>query len=246
MLGSGRPKVCVPLVAPTLPVLAADLTGLDPAHFDLVELRVDVLLGSAEDLELVRNAIGMVRQALPVEVPVLVTYRTTREGGEQEISVNDYVAVLEAAVATGQADAVDLEMMTPAESLDRVMAAARAGGTTIVTSFHDFAATPPKEELIARLRTQQDLGADVVKLAVMPSSARDVLTLLDATEEFVTSYARVPVITMAMGLTGVISRLSGETFGSCLTFGSVGRTSAPGQLPADELRRILELLHRSR
>ena len=42
-------------------------------------------------------------------------------------------------------------------------------------------------------------------------------------------HADRPIITMSMASNGMISRLSGEVFGSCLTFGAVGKASAPGQ-----------------
>lgn len=91
----------------------------------------------------------------------------------------------------------------------------------------------------------QDLGADIPKIAVMPQSKKDVLTLLAATEEMSTQYADRPIITMSMSGTGVISRLCGEVFGSAATFGMVGQGSAPGQIPADQLEQVLEILHRA-
>ena len=46
----------------------------------------------------------------------------------------------------------------------------------------------------------------------------------------VNNYADRPIITMSMAATGVISRVCGEVFGSALTFGAVGKASAPGQI----------------
>ncbi|WP_257593375.1 type I 3-dehydroquinate dehydratase, partial [Klebsiella pneumoniae] len=40
---------------------------------------------------------------------------------------------------------------------------------------------PAQEDIIYRLRRMQDLGADLPKIAVMPQSPQDVLTLLAAT-----------------------------------------------------------------
>ena len=40
---------------------------------------------------------------------------------------------------------------------------------------------PRPEDIIYRLRRMQDLGADLPKIAVMPQSPQDVLTLLAAT-----------------------------------------------------------------
>ena len=74
---------------------------------------------------------------------------------------------------------------------------------------------------------------------------KDVLTLLAATEEMVSVHADRPIITMSMAGAGVISRLCGEVFGSSLTFGSVGKASAPGQVAAKELANVLKLIHES-
>ena len=46
-----------------------------------------------------------------------------------------------------------------------------------------------------------------------------------------------------MGQRGMVSRLCGEITGSCLTFGTWGAASAPGQPSVDELRAALRLLH---
>ena len=87
------------------------------------------------------------------------------------------------------------------------------------------------------------MGADIAKIAVMPQSRKDVLTLLSATEEMTSEYAKIPVITMSMGGLGAISRICGEVFGSAVTFGAVSRESAPGQLGAEELDMALSILH---
>jgi len=244
-LGSGRPKVCVPLVGRTIDELRRGVQALVVAELDLVELRIDLLAGSAQQPALVREALGLVRAALPSGVPILFTYRTTREGGEQPASAAEYTNLLVDAINSGDIDAVDVEMLTTNEDLQAIVAAARAASVAVVVSNHEFTLTPARDEIIRRLVAQQELGADVTKIAVMPTSPRDVITLLDATEEFVATHALVPAITMSMGSLGVVSRLAGETFGSCLTFGAVGATSAPGQLEAGELRSILDILHRT-
>ncbi len=66
----------------------------------------------------------------------------------------------------------------------------------------------------------QELGADLPKIAVMPQNEKDVLVLLEATNEMFKIYADRPIITMSMSGMGVISRLCGEIFGSALTFGA--------------------------
>ena len=91
----------------------------------------------------------------------------------------------------------------------------------------------------------QDFDADLPKIAVMPTCRQDVLTLLSATLEMAETYADRPIITMSMSGTGVISRLTGEFFGSALTFGAATKASAPGQIPVSELETVLSVIHKS-
>ena len=89
----------------------------------------------------------------------------------------------------------------------------------------------------------QELGFDMTKIAVMPRKERDVLDLLDATLAMKETFGDRPFVTMSMGKIGIISRMTGECFGSSLTFGTAGAASAPGQIDAKELKQILHILH---
>ena len=86
--------------------------------------------------------------------------------------------------------------------------------------------------------------ADMVKLAVMPQKIKDMLDLLEVTEEFKFRNREMPLITMSMGHLGVLSRISGEIFGSCVTFGAGKAASAPGQMDREDLEDILAQIHR--
>lgn len=86
---------------------------------------------------------------------------------------------------------------------------------------------------------------DITKIAVMPRRRLDVLELLVAAVEMEEVHGDRPCVTMSMGGLGVISRVSGGFSGSAITFGTVGRSSAPGQLPAEKLEDILRILSES-
>ena len=240
-LGSGRPKVGVPLTGATVEALAAEAGSIDPGVADLVELRIDRL--AAADAVEVARAIDAVRAALDPALPILFTCRTRTEGGGADLGESAHRALLLAAVAHEGVDAVDVEMALPEAVVAAVVTAADAAGVPVVMSFHDLAGTPSRAGILGRLRAQQDLGADLVKLACTPATPADVLTLLAATHEYASGVDSRPAITMAMGPLGVVSRLAGETFGSVLTFGAVGAASAPGQLDAVRLREALDLIH---
>ena len=111
-------------------------------------------------------------------------------------------------------------------------------------SNHDFQTTPDASTIVNRLRSMQDLGADVVKIAVMPENKLHVVNLLAATAMMQEAYAEVPVVSMSMGKMGAISRISGQVFGSAITFASFAEASAPGQIPVDKMDEALTLIEK--
>jgi len=223
--------------------MAAGLEGLREAlrplsgtPFDLIEWRADAY-ESFRDPAALREALALLRDALG-DVPLLFTLRTKREGGAADVGPAAYAEILLAAIESGLADLADVELSQGEAVFRDIVEAAHRAGVKVIGSRHDFATTPEKETILDTLRRMQDLGADVVKLAVTPQCGRDVLTLLDATLSM--EGGPTPVITMSMGRLGAVSRVCGQVFGSCLTFGTAGRASAPGQLPAERLAAILE------
>ena len=121
--------------------------------------------------------------------------------------------------------------------------AASVSGIKLIFSFHNFEYTPDKDAIINKLAEAQELGADIAKLAVMPRNNEDVLTLLDATLKARTGPVEVPIVTMSMGKTGSITRLAGGLFGSDITFAAGKESSAPGQMPIDDLRQAMSLVY---
>ena len=134
----------------------------------------------------------------------------------------------------------------PADALETDTAASQGDDTGPIGSNHDFAGTPARDEIVARLLAMQRLGADICKIATMPHSPADVLTLLDATRIMAEGHADRPLITMAMGALAIVSRVSGETFGSAATFGMAGHpVRPPGQIPVEDLHAVLTVLRRA-
>lgn len=244
ILGEGMPKICIPLVGKTREEIIEGAKELKNIKFDLVEWRVDHYL-DVLDLEKVKETLVELREVLN-DTPILFTFRSLKEGGEKEVSVEYYAKLNKEISATKNADLIDVELFTGDEIVKEIVECAKENGVKVVMSNHDFFKTPSKEEIVSRLCKMQDLGADLPKIAVMPQTTTDVLTLLCATDEMVTKFAKTPIITMSMAGLGVISRLAGETFGSALTFGAAKEASAPGQVSVDKLSKILEVLHESK
>ena len=241
-VGEGPPKIIVPLVSTTKAELIQEAKHVKELKPDVVEWRAD-LFEFVEDLQAVTEMIAAIKNVFTEEL-FLFTFRTHKEGGTKEISEQDYMLLNQAAIQTGHIDLVDVELFTSEDIRQAIVKTAKEAGVFVIMSNHDFDKTPPKEAMIARLQKMQNHGADLLKIAVMPKSVQDVITLLDATHTMKTQIANRPLITMAMGGLGVVSRLAGEVFGSDFTFAAGKEASAPGQIPIDELRYVLNILHK--
>lgn len=251
-LDARSPSIIVPLTARDPEALERQIDALDAARpaagaprlFDLVEWRVDLYEpatagpGGDPAPEVAVAALQRIAERLP-DTPVLATFRTRAEGGEAELTPEHYVGLVGALASTGLAAAVDVEHRHPL-SADAI-AGVHAHDTPVVASNHDFDATPPADEIVGRLQAMERAGADVAKIAVMPRSAADVVSLLDATERAHRAVG-IPLITMSMGALGAVTRIGGGTFGSAATFATIGPPSAPGQLAAQGVRSALDLL----
>ena len=240
-IGEGIPKICVPIVGVTKEAIIEEAKTIAALSADIVEWRADWY----EDVFLfedVRSVLKSLREILQ-ETPLLFTLRTAKEGGEKSIDNATYIALNKAVIESGEIDLLDVELFSGDKVVEEIIGYAHQNQVKVIASNHDFEKTPSKEEIISRLQKMQEMGADILKIAVMPKSSKDVITLLAATEEMSTNYAKQPIVTMSMSRDGVISRLAGEIFGSAITFGAAGKASAPGQIPVQELRKVLEILH---
>ncbi len=236
---AGNPKICVPLTGTDEEQILHDLESLKSLDFDLIELRIDHY-NHVDNFEMVRKLLGAVRENC--EKPLLFTFRTSREGGVHEMSEEKYFELNRLAVESGFVDLIDVELFSSEEQIKGVVSHAHENGVGVVMSSHDFHKTPPKEEIVRRLVKMQDYGADITKIALMPNCEEDVLVLMAASLEMKNGKADRPFITMSMGALGAITRLTGDLCGSCLTFASLNKASAPGQMGVNITREILNLL----
>lgn len=241
VIGEGMPKICTPIVGTTREEIIEEVKAISALPADIVEWRVDWyedVFDPAETLSVLRELRKIIG-----EMPLLMTFRTLKEGGSRDIGAEEYTDINIMAAESGLVDMIDVELFMGDDIVEKIISRAHETGVKVVVSNHDFGKTPSEENLIERLRRMQDLGADIPKIAVTPSSKKDVLTLLSATEEMVSQYADRPIITMSMGAEGAISRIAGEFFGSAVTFGSGVKASAPGQIGVRQLKTLLEDLH---
>ncbi len=196
------------------------------------ELRADLLADPAQ----VRAALTAVRAAS--SLPLLLTYRSTTEGGKgagHGQGYEDYLAsLLQLRLPVA---AVDIEMACLASKA--LVAEAKAGGYDVVGSCHDFTATPSAAQIAEKLAQITAAGADITKVAYMPRTAQDVAALRHAAHDFAGAYPHQPLIAISMGQLGAPSRTD---LVNCLTFATIadGAASAPGQATIAHVKAWLE------
>ena len=236
-IGEGKPKICVPVVETTTEKIIQQIQELQ--NCDLIELRID-FYENIHDLKQVHELLLQVRQQ--TNLPLLLTYRSLKEGGHIQLSDQEYLSLVQTACQSGCIDIVDIELESGNMLVYQLVEIAHQNHVKVLMSYHDFEKTPAVMEMKERLEKMEIMGADICKIAVMPFSYKDVIQLLNTTMEMSQRLTR-PLVTRSMGKIGKITRIVGELVGSSITFASVGQSSAPGQLTLEDMQTLLEVIH---
>ena len=239
VIGQGKPLICVSVMSSDTEEIINEIKTLVAEGVEMIEWRVDAFSGIKSP-----NAVREVLEKLApiVRDTILVfTFRSKEQGGQCSLPSEKVYDLHQVAAESKVVDFIDVEYFYT-ENADVEIYELQKYGAKIITSHHDFHETPSSDVLYMLLEQMKHSNAEIVKMAMMPNSTEDVLRLLEETNHFHKRYPNQPLITMAMGKMGVISRVSGETFGSCVTFGAGQNASAPGQIPMRDLKLILDSL----
>lgn len=232
--------ICLPLLAKRKPDLLAQAVEIVAMRPDMLEWRVD----GYENVADIDDCLVVVKELRSIvgELPVIFTCRSHLEEGLVDLPQKQRLQLLQAVIGSGNVDIVDVEISNEEDFLSKIVKEVRSLGVKLILSYHNFATTPDETFLIDKLIEGQNLGGDISKLAVMPKNYSDVLTLLSATEKARSGRVDVPIVTMAMGDEGKITRLAGGLFGSDITFAVGTESSAPGQIPISEMRAAMKVI----
>ncbi|MBJ9424630.1 type I 3-dehydroquinate dehydratase [Acinetobacter seifertii] len=231
-------KTIVPITAKTKEqALAQAQVIANTADADLAEFRIDLLSFASDTKQVI--ALGHELKKILGHKPMIATIRTKNEGGQLEISDADYGKTYQAYLKNPFMDWLDVEMFRDQKVVSEIVQKAHQKKVLVVMSNHDFQKTPSQDEIEKRLLKQDQMGADILKIAVMPKSKQDVFTLMNATLK-VSQQITKPLLTMSMGQLGTISRVATANMGGSYSFGMIGQASAPGQIDVTKLKQILQ------
>ena len=208
------------LVVSVMPRSLEEAQELDATRYeeaDIIEWRADFLA---------KDAILQVAPAIFEKFAgreLVFTLRTRAEGGEIELSSEEYVQIIKEVTQLYQPDYVDFEDFP-----------------NLVLSYHNFQETP--ENMMEILSELTSLSPKVVKVSVMAHTEQDVLDLMNYTRGFKTLNPEQEYVTISMGKMGKVSRITSDVTGSSWSFASLDEASAPGQISLSNMKKIREIL----
>ena len=238
-IGQGKPKICAIVLGETVSEILAMVEQANQIDCDLIEFRAD-FYANILDPEKAKDVAAKVRHAC--RKPIIFTCRRKEEGGKQAIGLDAYKKLLKMVSDCYYAELIDVEASAIPDDKEFVDTL-KDNGSYVIISKHDFVKTPMFEEIIQDFSDMKDMGADIVKVAYMPNSKRDVLNLINASVNMANIYDFCPIIAISMGHLGTVTRIIGEFMESAITFASITKSSAPGQIPIDGLESVLNVIH---
>ena len=222
-------KIILSLTGRDLIEIEDQLLAMKELDFDVVEWRADYYYDP--------SVFGLIRRICPNQ-QLLFTVRSREEGGLFQGSDGELEEMVMTASLEGKVELADLELLGFYNRNPETLGKLKKKGTRIILSFHDFQATPSAEQILNLFRSMKEAKADIGKIAVMPRREEDVETLAWSSRQAVKELD-MEVIAISMGELGQRTRTDLPLTGSRMTFGALGKGSAPGQIEAGELAKLL-------
>ena len=238
-IGQGRPKICALVIGDTEEEILELAEKSNNVGCDMIEFRADHYR-DVTNIDAVRDLLARIRQV--ARKPMIFTFRRFEEGGKIQIPLKYYTELLRMVADGCFAEIVDVEMSV-VESDGGLIPMLKDLGVHIILSLHNFNSTPIESEILKNFLQMEKMGADIIKVAYMPNSKKDVLSLINAAEEMTSNYSSCPVVAISMGHLGMITRILGEFIESAISFASITRASAPGQVNIENLETVLNVIH---
>jgi 3-dehydroquinate dehydratase type I len=220
-------KIAIPLLAKNTSGVIKKMDRGTPLA-QVLEIRLD-LMEEFDLQQLLRNA----------PRPLLVTYRSKKEGGNGRAHYQSRVRILEEAIQRG-ADFVDVEFSMPLMYREPLLR--NRANTRVVLSRHILNSTPSGDALAALLGKMAATGADIVKIVTRARTLEDNRRVLDLIP--LARHLGIRLIAFCLGPRGRVSRILCPLLGGFLTFASLeeGEESAEGQISAGEMKDLFERL----
>lgn len=219
-----RTLICAPVTAENFSQAVTQMREIEN-QADITELRIDLMKNVGVD--------GIEYLILHSQKPVIATYRSSKEGGKARGNEKERLLFLKTAINAG-VQIIDIELSTDKKIRNELIHFAKSKGTKVIVSFHDFKKTPSLARLLRFVTEAKKAGADIIKTATWKRTSDD-----NANAKKVLQYClakKIPSIVLTMSKTDPSMRFKAIRLGAFLTFGRIGKGSAPGQPTVSELK----------
>lgn len=185
---------------------------------DILELRIDGIKNPNPQL---------VKEILKeIDHPIIATNRISSEGGSFKGTEKERIAILKE--CANLVDYIDIELQTDKKYIQTI----KDTGVKTIISYHDFKKTPNLEFIINIIKEEKKLG-DIAKIAVMPNSLEDTMTILAVLSHCDNTVA------ISMGELGSYTRVIASKFNAPFTFAVANDKTAPGQIDIETMKLLL-------
>lgn len=192
------------LIVSVMPRSLEEAQALDATRYldaDIIEWRADYLP---------KEAILQVAPAIFEKFAgreLVFTLRTRSEGGEIDLSPEEYIHLIKEVAQFYQPDYIDFEYYSYKDVFEEML-----DFPNLVLSYHNFQETP--ENMMEILSELTILNPKLVKVAVMAHTEQDVLDLMNYTRGFKNLNPEQEYVTISMGKVGKVSRITADVTGS--------------------------------
>lgn len=206
---------CVPIMAKKLDEAVTLVGDALAKGCDMIEWRIDRLEDKSKT-ELFKKTWENMRELS--DKPIIVTLRTTNQGGKAHLSISQYNDVLRKLIDLIEIDYLDVELITCGSDAKAKMFAhmAKQKGTKVIISYHDMQYTSCVRDIEMMLCRIKYIGADIPKVAYKANSDEDVANLkqgaLKANKQI------GDIVAISMGKLGQETRINGDEFGSVINY----------------------------
>lgn len=252
----GRPQVAVSLTGRTPEEIIQQCKEAVVEPIDVIEWRADFYFNAIKDIDQ-----KLVEKDIYIEIikilddinyiaddkPVIFTVRSKAHGGVGTLNQLQLESVQQFVAESKFADFIDVEVAglgavkigLEGDELRERVQLIREEGCKVILSYHDFDGMPSPQDIVRLVVDMAKYEGDMFKVAAMADNRQEAMDLIKATA-YLANKGVGPLVTMAMGREGAITRVIGGKYGSVMTFASVGMPSAPGQIGAASMKKKLD------
>lgn len=229
---SMRPKICLSLNCRTIEDLIQELEEFKE-YAEVIEWCVDKTEGADQysEEEFVHKLL-MVKSFCDRK-PLIIDYKGNEEIGNR---IQRW--------AMGHADIIDIDADNT--QIHQMVKEAKKKKTKTLISYHVFDHMMLKDEIATQLLRMEKTKGDILKVACFAEKEIDTYEVLEAASAYTKLSKHKPIVAIAMGEEGQVSRICAGEFGSIMTYACGKEATAPGQFNARDLSRYLDKYYKGK